>query len=130
MFFIAGPCLAESWDILESVAIELKRIAETNKVDIIFKASYRKANRTSPNSFSGVGDAVALHWLSEIKDKYQFQILTDIHSALEAKEVGQYVDIIQIPAFLCRQTDILLAAGETGKTVNIKKGQFASLQKK
>lgn len=126
MFFIAGPCLAESWEILETVAIELKRIADIRNVIIIFKASYRKANRTSPNSFAGVGDGLALQWLAEIKNKYQFQILTDIHSATEAKSVSQYVDIIQIPAFLCRQTDILLAAGETGKIVNIKKGQFAS----
>jgi len=126
MFFIAGPCLAESWELLEIVAIELKKIAESENVEIIFKASYRKANRTSVESFAGVGDKIALEWLGEIRRKYNFRVLTDIHSALEATMVADYVDVIQIPAFLCRQTDILLAAGETGKVVNIKKGQFAS----
>ncbi len=126
MFFIAGPCLAESWVMLDNVATELKRIAEVFNTNIIFKASYRKANRTNADSFSGVGDLIALEWLAEIRRIYGFQILTDIHSADEAKLVSNYVDIIQIPAFLCRQTDILIAAGETDKIVNIKKGQFAS----
>lgn len=126
MFFIAGPCLAESWDLLETVAIELKRIAQNTNAEIIFKASYRKANRTSVDTFSGVGDLLALEWLNEIRNKYNFRVLTDIHSAVEAEIVTKYVDIIQIPAFLCRQTDILIAAGQTGKIVNIKKGQFAS----
>lgn len=126
MFFIAGPCLAESWELLDNVATELKSVAETLQTDIIFKASYRKANRTSVNSFSGVGDEIALEWLSEIKRKYNLQVLTDIHSVEEANLASKYVDILQIPAFLCRQTDILIAAGETGKIVNIKKGQFAS----
>ena len=126
MFFIAGPCLAESWELLDKVAAELKKIADNYQTDIIFKASYRKANRTSVSSFSGVGDEIALEWLSEIKRKYNLQVLTDIHSAAEANLASKYVDILQIPAFLCRQTDILIAAGETGKIVNIKKGQFAS----
>lgn len=126
MFFIAGPCLAESWELLDNVAKKLKIISKTLNTKIIFKASYRKANRTSANTFSGVGDEIALEWLSEIKQKYDMQVTTDIHSANEAKLVSKYVDVIQIPAFLCRQTDILIAAGETGKIVNIKKGQFAS----
>lgn len=126
MFFIAGPCLAESWELLENVAIELKNIAQCQNVEIIFKASYRKANRTSLDSFSGVGDKIALEWLAHIRNQYNFRVLTDIHSAAEAPMVANYVDVIQIPAFLCRQTDIMLAAGETGKIINIKKGQFAS----
>lgn len=126
MFFIVGPCLAESWELLETVAIELKKIATNENVEIIFKASYRKANRTSIESFSGVGDKIALEWLANIRTKYGFRVLTDIHSASEAELVADYVDILQIPAFLCRQTDILLAAGKTGKVINIKKGQFAS----
>jgi 2-dehydro-3-deoxyphosphooctonate aldolase (KDO 8-P synthase) len=126
LFFIAGPCLAESKEMLFEVAEELKTISLSLGVEIIFKASYRKANRTSISSFSGAGDEKALSWLAEIKSHFGMDVLTDIHSATEAELAAKYVDIIQIPAFLCRQTDLLLAAGETGKTVNIKKGQFVS----
>ncbi|OGU56083.1 MAG: 3-deoxy-8-phosphooctulonate synthase [Ignavibacteria bacterium GWF2_33_9] len=126
IFFIAGPCLAESKEMLTDVAEELKSISFEQDIDIIFKASYRKANRTSGNSFSGVGDIKALEWIAEIGDKYDIQTLTDIHSVEEAKIAAEFVDFLQIPAFLCRQTDLLIAAGETGKYVNIKKGQFVS----
>lgn len=128
LFFIAGPCLAESKEMLFEVAEELKSISLSTGVDIIFKASYRKANRTSISSFSGVGDEIALSWLAEVKRKFDMKILTDIHSTDEAKLAAEFVDILQIPAFLCRQTDLLLAAGESGKIVNIKKGQFVSAE--
>lgn len=128
LFFIAGPCLAESKEMLTEVAEELKAISFELDCEVIFKASYRKANRTSGNSFSGVGDLIALEWLAEIGQSYDMQLLTDVHSAEEAKIAAQYVDYLQIPAFLCRQTDLLVAAGETGKWVNIKKGQFISAE--
>lgn len=126
MFFIAGPCLAESFELLETVAKHLTSIAQKYNIEIIFKASYRKANRTSIESYQGVGDYTALEWINEIRRSYSIKTTTDVHSASEVKIVSKFVDILQIPAFLCRQTDILLAAGETGKIVNIKKGQFAS----
>jgi 2-dehydro-3-deoxyphosphooctonate aldolase (KDO 8-P synthase) len=126
IFFIAGPCLAESREMLHEVASELKAISLDANIKVIFKASYRKANRTSVNSTEGFGDIKSLEWLAEIKEKYDMEVLTDIHTAEEAKIAAKYVDYLQIPAFLCRQTDILIAAGETGKIVNIKKGQFAS----
>lgn len=128
IFFIAGPCLAESKEMLTEVAEELKAVSFDFDVEIIFKASYRKANRTSWDSFSGVGDLIALEWLAEIGEKYEMKLLTDIHSVEEAKIAAKYVDYLQIPAFLCRQTDLLIAAGETGKWVNIKKGQFISAE--
>lgn len=128
LFFIAGPCLAESKEMLIEVAEELKAVSFDLDVEIIFKASYRKANRTSGDSFAGVGDLIALEWLAEIGEKYEMKLLTDIHSVEEAKIAAKYVDYLQIPAFLCRQTDLLIAAGETGKWVNIKKGQFISAE--
>ncbi|MBK7987501.1 MAG: 3-deoxy-8-phosphooctulonate synthase [Ignavibacteria bacterium] len=121
---IAGPCVVESLDMLEEVAETLVRVEQECDVNIIFKASYRKANRTSFSSFSSLGDDIALEYLAQIKKKYSLPILTDIHSAEEADSVAHVADILQIPAFLCRQTDILIAAAKTGKTVNIKKGQF------
>ncbi len=121
---IAGPCVVESLDMLEEVAETLILVSKECNVDMIFKASYRKANRTSIHSFSSLGDDIALEYLAQIKKKYSLPILTDIHSAEEADMVAQIADILQIPAFLCRQTDILIAAAKTGKTVNIKKGQF------
>ncbi len=121
---IAGPCVVESLDMLEEVAETLVRVEQERDVNIIFKASYRKANRTSLSSFSSLGDDIALEYLAQIKKKYSLPILTDIHSAEEADSVAQVADVLQIPAFLCRQTDILIAAAKTGKTVNIKKGQF------
>jgi 2-dehydro-3-deoxyphosphooctonate aldolase (KDO 8-P synthase) len=128
LFFIAGPCLAESKEMLTEVAEELKAISFELDIDLIFKASYRKANRTSGDSFAGVGDITALEWLADIGNSYDMKLLTDVHSAEEAKMAAKYVDYLQIPAFLCRQTDLLIAAGETGKWVNIKKGQFISAE--
>lgn len=124
--YIAGPCVIESQELLNTVAAELVRLNEKYGIDIIFKASFDKANRTSLNSFRGPGMAKGLEMLQEIKDKYGLRLLTDIHESCQAEEVGKVVDIIQIPAFLCRQTDLLVAAAKTGKIVNIKKAQFLS----
>ncbi|MGP1559675.1 MAG: 3-deoxy-8-phosphooctulonate synthase [Prevotella intermedia] len=124
--YIAGPCVIESQELLNTVAAELVRLNEKYGIDIIFKASFDKANRTSLNSFRGPGMAKGLEMLQEIKDKYGLQLLTDIHESYQAEEVGKVVDVIQIPAFLCRQTDLLIAAAKTGKIVNIKKAQFLS----
>lgn len=121
---IAGPCVIESEELAYFVASEIKKITEELGVNFIFKSSYRKANRTSISSFTGPGDTEGLEILSGIKNKYNIPVLTDIHSAQEAETAAKYVDVLQIPAFLCRQTDILVAAGNTGKVVNIKKGQF------
>lgn len=124
--YIAGPCVIESQELLNTVAAELVRLNEKYGIEIIFKASFDKANRTSLNSFRGPGMAKGLEMLQEIKDKYGLQLLTDIHESYQAEEVGKVVDVIQIPAFLCRQTDLLVAAAKTGKIVNIKKAQFLS----
>lgn len=124
--YIAGPCVIESQELLNTVAAELVRLNKKYGIDIIFKASFDKANRTSLNSFRGPGMAKGLKMLQEIKDKYGLQLLTDIHESYQAEEVGKVVDVIQIPAFLCRQTDLLVAAAKTGKIVNIKKAQFLS----
>ncbi|MBU4486350.1 MAG: 3-deoxy-8-phosphooctulonate synthase [Candidatus Delongbacteria bacterium] len=126
LFFIAGPCVIESEDITFIIAEELFKISKKLKADIIFKASYTKANRSSIESFTGPGIIEGLKILTEIKKEFKFPILTDVHSTIEAKIAGKTVDIIQIPAFLCRQTDLILSAAKTGKIVNIKKGQFAS----
>ena len=125
---IAGPCVIESAELLDTVAAKLVDINQRLGTDIIFKASFDKANRTSINSFRGPGIDHGLLMLSDIKQKYGLRILTDIHEAWQAVPVGQVVDVIQIPAFLCRQTDLLIAAAKTGKTVNIKKAQFLSGQ--
>lgn len=125
-FFIAGPCVIESTDILNQVAEELVRIKKNYNIPIIFKASFDKANRTSINSYRGPGLEKGIEILSRIKKTYQLPILTDIHEAYQAEKVKEVVDIIQIPAFLCRQTDLLAAAANTGKIVNIKKAQFLS----
>lgn len=124
--YIAGPCVIESQELLNTVAAELVRLNKKYGIDIIFKASFDKANRTSLNSFRGPGMAKGLEMLQEIKDKYGLQLLTDIHESYQAEEVGKVVDVIQIPAFLCRQTDLLVAAAKTGKIMNIKKAQFLS----
>ena len=124
--FIAGPCVIESAELLDIVAAKLVDINQRLGTDIIFKASYDKANRTSINSFRGPGIDKGLLMLNDIKEKYGLRILTDIHEAWQAEHAGQVVDVIQIPAFLCRQTDLLIAAARTGKTVNIKKAQFLS----
>ena len=123
---IAGPCVIESMELLESVAIKLVEINSHLGTNIIFKASFDKANRTSISSFRGPGLEKGLKMLADIKDKYGLQLLTDIHESWQAEAVGKVVDVIQIPAFLCRQTDLLTAAARTGKIVNIKKAQFLS----
>ena len=124
--FIAGPCVIESAELLDTVAQELVRINNKLGTDIIFKASVDKANRTSIHSFRGPGMDKGLQMLADIKSKYGLRLLTDIHESYQAAPVGEVVDVIQIPAFLCRQTDLLVAAAKTGKTVNIKKAQFLS----
>lgn len=126
--FIAGPCVIESKELLDTVACELVRINHALNVDIIFKASFDKANRTSIHSFRGPGMEKGLEMLDEVKNKYGLKILTDIHESWQAEPVGQVCDVLQIPAFLCRQTDLLVAAAKTGKTINIKKAQFLSGQ--
>jgi len=126
--FIAGPCVIETDDILQEVADELVRINKKYNIHIIFKSSFDKANRTAINSYRGPGIEKGLIMLQNIKVKYGLSILTDIHESYQAELVGKAVDIIQIPAFLCRQTDLLIAAAQTGKIVNIKKAQFLSGQ--
>ena len=121
---IAGPCVIESAELLNTVAATLVDINQRLGTDIIFKASFDKANRTSIHSFRGPGLEKGLQMLSDVKSKYGLRLLTDIHEAWQAEPTGQVVDVIQIPAFLCRQTDLLVAAAKTGKTVNIKKAQF------
>ena len=122
--FIAGPCVIESAQLLDIVARKLVEINRQLGTDIIFKASFDKANRTSIHSFRGPGLEQGLQMLADVKSKYGLRLLTDIHEAWQAEPVGQVVDVIQIPAFLCRQTDLLVAAARTGRTVNIKKAQF------
>lgn len=123
---IAGPCVIESEELLDIVASELVGINRRLSTDIIFKASFDKANRTSLHSFRGPGIDKGLQMLSDIKSKYGLRLTTDIHESWQAKPVGEVVDVIQIPAFLCRQTDLLVEAAKTGKVVNIKKAQFLS----
>ena len=123
---IAGPCVIESAELLDTVARKLVEINNKLDVDIIFKASFDKANRTSIHSFRGPGLERGLQMLADVKANYGLRILTDIHESYQAKPVGEVCDVIQIPAFLCRQTDLLIAAAKTGRTVNIKKAQFLS----
>lgn len=127
-FLMAGPCVIENEQMPFEICEKLKEICERLDIDLIFKASYRKANRSKIDSFSGIGDEKALKILGEIRKKYSLPVVTDIHSAEEAEMAAEYVDILQIPAFLCRQTDLLLAAAKTNKIINIKKGQFLSAQ--
>ena len=124
--FIAGPCVIESAELLDTVAHKLVEINGKHGTDIIFKASFDKANRTSIRSFRGPGLDRGLQLLSDIKTRFGLRLLTDIHESWQAKPVGEVCDVIQIPAFLCRQTDLLVAAAQTGRTVNIKKAQFLS----
>ena len=124
--FIAGPCVIESMELLEVVAAELVRLNSKYGIDIIFKSSFDKANRTSLSSFRGPGLEKGLSMLQQIKEKYGLKITTDIHESYQAAKVCDVADVIQIPAFLCRQTDLLVAAAKTGKVVNIKKAQFLS----
>lgn len=124
--FIAGPCVIESAELLDTVAQELVRLRQKLGIDIYFKASFDKANRTSIHSFRGPGLEKGLQMLADIKAKYALPLLTDIHESCQAQAAGEVVDVLQIPAFLCRQTDLLVAAAQTGKIVNIKKAQFLS----
>lgn len=126
MKIIAGPCVIESAELLDTVAARLVEINRRLGTDIIFKASFDKANRTSITSYRGVGLERGLQMLADVRSKWGLKVLTDIHEAWQAEPAGQVVDVIQIPAFLCRQTDLLVAAARTGKVVNIKKAQFLS----
>lgn len=125
-FLIAGPCAIEGRDMAMRIAEKVKVITEKHKIPFIFKGSYRKANRSRLDSFTGIGDEKALKILAEVGQQFELPVLTDIHSTDEAKMAAAAVDVLQIPAFLCRQTDLLVAAAKTQKVVNIKKGQFLS----
>ena len=124
--FVAGPCVIESAELLDTVAARLVEINKSLGTDIIFKASFDKANRTSLLSYRGVGLDKGLQMLADVKSKWGLKLCTDIHEAWQAAPAGEVIDVIQIPAFLCRQTDLLVAAAKTGRTVNIKKAQFLS----
>ena len=124
--FIAGPCVIESAELLDEVAKKLCEINQTLGTDIIFKASFDKANRTSIHSFRGVGMDKGLQMLADVRSKWGLKLLTDIHESWQAAPVGEVVDVLQIPAFLCRQTDLVVAAAKTGRAVNIKKAQYLS----
>lgn len=125
-FLIAGPCVVESEELVMEVADKISGICRNLGIPYIFKASYRKANRTSAGSFTGIGDDNGLSLIKKVGEKYRLPTTSDIHAHDEAAPAAKYVDVLQIPAFLCRQTDLLLAAAETGKVVNVKKGQFLS----
>jgi 2-dehydro-3-deoxyphosphooctonate aldolase (KDO 8-P synthase) len=125
-FLIAGPCVVESEEVVSEIAGHLVKLSEKYQIPYIFKASYRKANRSKSDSFSGIGDIKALKILADVRKRFSVPVITDIHNPEEAAMAAEYVDILQIPAFLCRQTDILVAAARTGKWINIKKGQFLS----
>lgn len=125
-FLIAGPCVIENEQMPLEIASTIRDITHKLKIPFIFKASYKKANRSNIQSFTGIGDEKGLEILATIREKLQIPVLTDVHSETEAVTAAKYVDILQIPAFLCRQTDLLLAAAQTNKTINVKKGQFVS----
>jgi 2-dehydro-3-deoxyphosphooctonate aldolase (KDO 8-P synthase) len=125
-FLLAGPCVVESEELLSEVAEKVSGACRKLGIPYIFKSSYRKANRTSGNSFTGLGDEKAMTLLKQTGKKYSLPVVTDIHSPEEAAIAANFVDVLQIPAFLCRQTDLLVAAAQTGKIVNVKKGQFVS----
>ena len=125
-FLIAGPCVVESEELVMEVADKVSAICRNLGIPYVFKASYRKANRTSAGSFTGIGDDSGLELIKKVGDTYRLPTTSDIHAHDEAAPAARYVDILQIPAFLCRQTDLLIAAAETGKVVNVKKGQFLS----
>ena len=127
-FLIAGPCIVESEELCFTIAEKVKSITDKLQIPFIFKASYKKANRSRLDSFSTIGEEKSLAIIKKIGEKLKLPTLTDIHSAEEAKIAAQYVDVLQIPAFLCRQTELLIAAAQTGKWVNIKKGQFLSAE--
>lgn len=123
-FLLAGPCVIESEEIVDTTAKELKRICDLLRIPLVLKGSFKKANRSKVNSFTGIGDIKALEILKSVGERYDLPTVTDIHETTDAQLAARYVDILQIPAFLCRQTDLLVAAAKTGKYVNIKKGQF------
>jgi 2-dehydro-3-deoxyphosphooctonate aldolase (KDO 8-P synthase) len=127
-FILAGPCAIEGEEIAFEIAEELVRVSNKFKIPLIFKGSYRKANRSRLDSFTGIGDEKALKILQKVGEKFNIPTVTDIHTAEEATMAAEYVDVLQIPAFLCRQTDLLVAAAKTGKMVNIKKGQFLAAE--
>ncbi|HEX2934343.1 MAG TPA: 3-deoxy-8-phosphooctulonate synthase, partial [Bacteroidales bacterium] len=123
-FLLAGPCVVESEEICFAIAEKLVKITDELKMPYIFKASFKKANRSKVDSFTGIGDVKALEIIAKIRETFKVPVVTDIHTEEDAALAAQYVDVLQIPAFLCRQTDLLVAAAKTGKVVNIKKGQF------
>jgi 2-dehydro-3-deoxyphosphooctonate aldolase (KDO 8-P synthase) len=125
-FLLAGPCVVESKENLFEIAAHLSKVCDTLQIPLVLKASYKKANRSKLSSFTGIGNEKALEILALAGEQFGLPTVTDIHTEQEARLAAAYVDVLQIPAFLCRQTDLLLAAGETGKWVNIKKGQFVS----
>jgi 2-dehydro-3-deoxyphosphooctonate aldolase (KDO 8-P synthase) len=127
-FLIAGPCVVEDYESPFQIAEILVELCDKYDIPFIFKASYRKANRSKSSSFTGIGDEKALEVLAGIRQKYNIPVVSDIHSESDAIMAARYVDVLQIPAFLCRQSELLIAAGETGKFVNIKKGQFSSAE--
>lgn len=125
-FLLAGPCVIEGEKMALDIAEKIVKTTSELNIPYVFKGSYRKANRSRIDSFTGIGDEVALNILKKVKDTFSIPVVTDIHTEEEAAMAAEYVDILQIPAFLCRQTDLLVAAAKTGKMVNIKKGQFLS----
>ncbi len=127
-FLLAGPCVVESEEVVMRTAEELKRITDDLDVPLVFKGSFRKANRSRLDSFTGIGDIPALKILAKVREEFGLPVVTDIHESAEAAMAAEYVDMLQIPAFLCRQTDLLVAAARTGRYVNIKKGQFLAPQ--
>jgi 2-dehydro-3-deoxyphosphooctonate aldolase (KDO 8-P synthase) len=128
LFLMAGPCVIEGEAMALDIAEEVLRVTQALGVPYVFKGSYRKANRSRGDSFTGIGDEQALRILRRVREEFGIPTVTDVHSADEAAMAAEYVDVLQIPAFLCRQTDLLVAAGRTGRTVNIKKGQFLSAE--
>lgn len=125
-FLIAGPCVVENEELVMNVAEKVSSVCKKLSIPYIFKSSYKKANRTSANSFTGIGDEAAMQILQKSGKKFSIPVVADIHSEKEAALAANYVDILQIPAFLCRQTELLVAAAKTGKIINVKKGQFVS----
>jgi 2-dehydro-3-deoxyphosphooctonate aldolase (KDO 8-P synthase) len=123
---MAGPCVVENRDVVFETATVLKSISDKLDIPLIFKSSYRKANRTRSDSFKGIGDRKALEILADVRSRFGIPVITDVHESSEVEMAAEYVDVIQIPAFLCRQTDLIQAAARTGKPVNLKKGQFLS----
>ena len=125
-FLLAGPCVIEGEEMALRIAEHIKEITDRLKIPYVFKGSFKKANRSRLDSFTGIGDEKALKILSKVRKEFGIPVVTDIHSPEDALKAAEYVDVLQIPAFLCRQTDLLVAAAKTGKVVNVKKGQFLS----